>query len=97
MATPQTPNPYEAPQSETQSTPNFRDGDPDVVELRRRVEELEKRLLKNWLVSPNRILRGLGVLGYFLIGYALLAVLIYSILGIVMLVWWLLGLANPLP
>jgi hypothetical protein len=88
---PAEPNPYEPPRSTEESTLSFRDDQSEVAELRRRVEELEKRLINNWMVSPSRLRRMFGVLGYFFLGYGLLCVIIYAVFGLVTLTFYLLG------
>jgi hypothetical protein len=88
------PNPYESPRTEVQSTPSFRDSDSEVVELRRRVEELEKRLGRNWLVSRNQYLRILGIWGYLFIGYMLVFFGGWAIGGLIMLCMYLFGSAK---
>lgn len=84
------PNPYEAPR-EAPLTAQFSDSDSEVVELRRRVEQLEKRLGKNWLVSPSFVKRMFGVVGYFILGYFTIGIAVYAVVGIMMLIGYLLG------
>jgi hypothetical protein len=80
------PNPYEPPSEDASAAPNFRESDSEVVELRRRVEALERRLGKNWLVSPNQFLRMFAVVGYLFLAYALIASIAWILIGLTRLV-----------
>jgi hypothetical protein len=88
------PNPYESPR-EAPIAAQLGDGDPEVAQLRRRVEALEKRLASNWLVSQSRILRILGATGYFVLAYALICVIAFSVMGLIALLAFLFGQPNP--
>ena len=76
-------NPYESPF--TDDARSFvRVEDPQsVAELQERVRKLEEQLKANWLWGPTWK-RALAVFGYFIIGYFVIAVIGYSIFGLVM-------------
>jgi hypothetical protein len=95
MTAPSDPNPYEPPRFAGESTPNFRDSDSEVGGLRRRVEELEKRLGRNWLVSPSQFKRVFGVVGYFFAGYMLIGGIAWVCMLLINLVMYLLGRPGP--
>ena len=65
------------------------------MELRRRVEVLEKRLGKNWLVSPSWIKRTLGVLGYLFLGYVFICIIAWTIIGIIKVIMFSRGQLSP--
>ena len=84
--TPTSPtNPYEPPREAVpQSVPDFSDRDAELVDLRRRVEELEKGLRRSWLLHPNMFLRMATAVGYAVLGYA---VIVGSVFLIMFLFW----------
>ena len=87
MATSSPTNPYESPRAASERRPDFSEKDAtELAELRRRVEELERRLGRNWLVHRNHLLRLCGVWGYWLIGYARIVALAFATMALFWLV-----------
>lgn len=76
MSTSSPINPYESPRETAE--PSQEPGDTEtaaIMDLRRRVSELERRVSYSWVVHPNFLLRSFAVFGYWLVGYAILAVI----------------------
>ena len=80
-------NPYESPRETTQLS-NFTDREADLADLRRRVLELERQVGRSWVVHRNIFLRIFAVWGYLLLGYAMVAAVVWGIMG---LIWLLRG------
>jgi hypothetical protein len=90
MSTSSPVNPYEPPRESAPPANKFSDQDAEAVaELRKRVDELEKRVGRSWVVHKNVFLRICGVWGYWLLGYALIAALGYGGAFFVIFVIWL--------
>jgi hypothetical protein len=86
MSTSSPINPYEPPQSGPGVRPDFGDREEaELTDLRRRVQELESRVNRSWLVHRNVFLRILAIWGYLLLGYAIL----WAIVGTVIFIVWL--------
>ena len=86
MPTSSPTNPYEPPREARPQAPDF--SDPAAVELadlRRRVDELERRVGSSWVVHPNFLLRVFAVFGYWVVGYAILAALAGGVMLLVRL------------
>ena len=83
------PNPYEPPS--TENKPSFRDETPRD-ELERRIAELEGRIAKSWLLGKNILLRVIAIWAYFLLGYAMIGMVVYPI---ILLLDWLGFLSAP--
>jgi hypothetical protein len=70
MRTSSPTHPYESPRGTSAERPDFSDRDAaELIDLRRRVEELERRVKRSWMVHPNIFSRVMGVLGHFLLGH----------------------------
>jgi len=82
-------NPYESPRDPSLPSNHFADDRAEVADLRRRVVELERRLGRNWLVSPHWLRRIMGVWGYFLLGYLIIWAVVFAVVISVMAVIWL--------
>jgi hypothetical protein len=76
-------NPYQSPRRD--SKPSFSDEIPPT-ELERRLDELERRVSRSWMLSPNFFLRIVAIWGYFFLGYLLLLAIFFPVM---MLVDWL--------
>ena len=78
-------NPYESPRDPNLPRNQFADDRAELTELRRRVQELERRVGRNWLVHPNWLLRICGVFGYWILGYMFLAALFFGVMALIRL------------
>jgi hypothetical protein len=73
-------NPYESPRDPNRPPNQFADDRGELADLRRRDQDLERRLGRNWLVSPNWLLRILGIWGFLFLGYLILFAVIFSVM-----------------
>jgi hypothetical protein len=79
-------NPYESPREAGPNAGSFTDRDSELADLRRRVAELERQVGRSWVVHRNIFLRIFAVWGYLLLGYAMLAAVVWGIMGLIWLV-----------
>ena len=80
-------NPYEPPREAAPRQPDFSDREAaELADLRRRVVDLERRVGRSWFVHGNFLLRIFAVWGYFLLGYAIIVAVFFSLMAIVWLV-----------
>jgi hypothetical protein len=87
MATSSPTNPYESPGEAKDRPPDFSDRETaELADVRRRLEALERRVGRSWMVHSNVFLRILGVWGHFLLGYALVFAIVFVTAAIVWLV-----------
>jgi hypothetical protein len=63
----------------TSRAPSPKDNAAELDDLRRRLEGLERRLNASWILHSNFLVRGLGVLWYWLIGYGLIAAIGFAV------------------
>jgi hypothetical protein len=74
MVTSSPTNPYQSPRETSALPVTFSDRESaELMELRRRVVELERRVGHSWVVHPNFFMRVFAVFGYWVVGYAILA------------------------
>jgi hypothetical protein len=58
----------------------------ELADLRRRVNELERRIGRSWMVHGNVVLRIFAVWGYFLLGYIMLLAIAFPVILVIRLV-----------
>jgi hypothetical protein len=80
-------NPYEPPKIPSSGTP-FAERSADIVELEQRIAELECKVARSWFLRANPLHRVVAVWGYFLLGYAMIAMVA---IPIIWLLDWLTG------
>jgi len=73
-------NPYRSPDSEGVSGAGRLAYEPTEIErLEIRIAELERRIDRSRLLNANFFVRSLSILGYWLVGYCLVVLVIYPI------------------
>jgi len=88
-------NPYESPQVNDKQRSLHESQDlRSMAELHARVEELERRLARNWFYGPlwKRVV---AVIGHFLLGYAFLFAIVGSVVWSIGMILALLGVNAP--
>ena len=87
-------NPYQSPQGTDETGNKPADLEPlTLAELQARVLQLEKQLKGNWFLGPMWK-KSLAVIGYFLIGYAMIVAVYFVIAFIVVGILMLLGVVD---
>jgi hypothetical protein len=76
------PNPYEPPREPDPIS--FREDSPSsIARLEQRIAQLEAQLEKSWFLRPNILFRIFAVLGHFLLGYGLIAIVGFSLFTLI--------------